>query len=118
MPLWPILTAILFLLLWYLISHFWADSVSHHQQILHDSVNQRRYGWRCPRCGKIAAPLCGREGCRGPLVWAGEQRRIICNRCGRHFIAHPWLFRETPIAWPGHCRECRWTGIVRHWDVG
>ncbi|NIM06381.1 MAG: hypothetical protein GTO55_08255 [Armatimonadetes bacterium] len=116
----PILILIASLLLWYLISSFWAGSIRHQSQILvHDSTSQRqrRYGWRCRQCGRINAPLCGYEGCRGALLWTGAAKRIICSRCGRHFIAHPWLFRETPIAWPRRCNGCGWFGIVKHWET-
>jgi len=117
MPLWPTLAAILLLLLWYLISHFWADSIRHQRPVLYDSVSQRRYGWRCPRCGSVFPPLCGHGGCRGPLMWTGAQGRILCGRCGRHFVCHPWLFHEAPLPWPRYCRRCAWFGMIRHWQV-
>jgi hypothetical protein len=119
MLLWPAIGIIVILLLWYLISHFWADSIRHQAPILYDTVGQSRFGWKCPHCGRISAPLCGHEGCRGPLLWtASPPKRIRCSRCGRHQVIHPWLFRQTPVSHPVRCSDCGWIGMMHDWDVG
>ena len=116
MLLWMILVPLLMILLWYLVSHSWTESVRNQQQVLHDGMTNRRYGWRCVRCGKVYLAKCGQNRCQGALMWVGG-KNIICSRCSRQFVAHPWLFRKEPISWPHRCKSCGWTGIVRQWEV-
>ena len=42
MPRWPLLSAVLVILVWFLISSFWADSIRHHKQILYGGAG---CGW-------------------------------------------------------------------------
>jgi DNA-directed RNA polymerase subunit RPC12/RpoP len=104
-------------LLWYALAMAWASSVSKHQPQLHESV-QRRYGWRCARCGRVSAPSCRVGNCGGPLVWVQRETRIKCARCHRYFIAHPMLFRQRPRARRMWCRQCKSVVLVKDWKIG
>jgi len=105
------------LLVWYGVATLWAASISTHRPELHESVQGARYGWRCPRCGRVYAPACKVNRCGGPLVWVQRETRIKCARCHRYFIAHPMLFRQAPRPRPMLCRQCRWAGMVRDWKI-
>lgn len=107
----------LVLLAWYGVASAWASSVARHQPELHETVQGRRYGWRCPKCGHVEAPVCRVGNCGGPLVWVQRQTRIKCARCHRYFIPHPMLFRQTPRPRYARCRQCGWIGIVRDWKL-
>lgn len=107
----------LLLLLWYLVGLAWASSISTHKLELREQVVQTRYGWRCPRCGRVEAPSCRVNKCGGPLVWVQRGTRIKCARCHRYLVAHPMLFRQTPRPARRRCRQCGWSGVVKDWQV-
>jgi len=128
----------LVVLLWYLVAMAWAASVAKHEPELRDQMVQVRFGWRCPRCGRLEAPSCrvrvgaAAEGrapepgrapvgkvskCGGPLVWVQRATRIKCARCHRYFIAQPMLFRQTPRPGRRRCHQCGWSGVVKDWKV-
>jgi len=107
----------LVVLLWYLAAMAWAASVAKHQPELRDQLVQVRFGWRCPRCGRLEAPSCKVGKCGGPLVWVQRGTRIKCSRCHRYFIPHPMLFRQTPRPGRRRCRQCGWSGVVKDWTV-
>ena len=105
------------LIVWYLLATTWAASVAKHQPDLRESVQQTRYGWKCPRCGRTYAPLCKVGNCRGPLVWVQGETRIKCARCHRYFVSHPMLFRQTPRPRRVWCARCRSLVLVREWKI-
>jgi hypothetical protein len=96
----------------------WAASVARHRPDLHDSGQQQRYGWKCPRCGKTHAPTCRVKGCGGPLVWVQRDTAIKCARCHRRFVAHPFLFRMTPRPRQMWCDGCRGLSKITDWKIG
>lgn len=106
------------LLIWYALGMAWASSVSLHRPELHESVQQTRFGWRCPKCGHTEAPACRVRNCGGPLVWVQRGTRIKCARCHRYFIPHPMLFRQTPRPRRVRCPQCSWKGVIADWRVG
>ncbi len=103
--------------LWILLALGWASSVARHSPELRDSGQQVRYGWHCRRCGKTHAPVCRMSRCGGPLVWVQGETTIKCARCHRRFIAHPMLFRLTPITRPAWCSGCNRITIVGEWKI-
>jgi transcription elongation factor Elf1 len=103
--------------LWYAVASAWAASVRTHNPDLREGAGQIRYGWRCPRCGRLEAPSCQVRKCGGPLVWVSRNTRIRCSRCHRGFVAHPMLFREAPRRRKMHCRQCGWSGRISHWRL-
>ena len=105
------------LILWYALAMAWSSSVAKHRPELHGTVQRTRYGWKCPRCGRVHVPACKVNKCGGPLVWVQRETRIKCTRCYRHFVAHPMLFRQLPRPRPMWCRQCNWIGVVRDWKV-
>jgi len=105
------------LILWYAVAMAWAASVSKHRPDLRGSVKQTRYGWRCPRCGRVHAPACTVGNCGGPLVWTQQQTRIKCSRCHRYFIPHPMLFRQTPRPRRMWCGQCKSVVLVKDWKL-
>lgn len=113
-----LIPAAVLLVVWYLVGKAWAASVAKHRPVLHESAQQVRYGWRCPKCGHTEAPSCRVNNCGGPLVWVQRQTRIKCARCHRYLIAHPMLFRQTPRPRRVRCRQCRRWGLVRDWKLG
>lgn len=98
--------------LWVVVAMAWASSISQHNPDLREGAGQIRYGWRCPKCGRMEAPSCEVNKCGGPLVWVQRNTKIKCSRCHRNFIAHPLLFRETPRPRTMHCRQCNWSGKI------
>lgn len=104
--------------LWILLALAWASSVARHTPELRDSVQQVRYGWKCPRCGRTHTPVCRVSKCGGPLVWVQRSTTIKCARCHRRFIAHPFLFRRTPRARRMWCRACNAISLITDWKVG
>jgi uncharacterized CHY-type Zn-finger protein len=104
--------------LWIVLALGWASSVARHSPELRDSVQQIRYGWRCPRCGKTYTPGCKINKCGGPLVWVQRATTIKCARCHRRFIPHPFLFKLTPRARRMWCGGCRKISVIRDWKIG
>ncbi len=98
------------LAIWYGLATSWASSVSKHNPDLREGAGQARYGWRCPKCGRVEAPSCTVNRCGGPLVWVAKGTKIKCSRCHRILVAHPMLFRETPRPRTVRCRQCGWSG--------
>ncbi len=105
------------LLLWYALGAAWAASIAKHRPELRDTVQQVRYGWKCPRCGRAYAPVCKVGKCGGPLVWVQGATRIKCARCHRYFVAHPMLFRQVPRPRRVWCRQCRSLVLVSNWKL-
>lgn len=103
--------------IWYAVAMVWASSVAKHRPELHATGQQTRYGWRCPRCGRIHAPTCKVGNCGGALVWVQRDTRIKCARCHRYFIPHPMLFRQTPVARYLWCNGCHHFVKVSHWKL-
>ncbi len=84
--------------LWYAVASVWASSVAKHNPDLREGAGEIRYGWRCPRCGRVEAPMCKINKCGGPLVWVQRGARIKCARCHRNYVFSPMFFRQTPAA--------------------
>jgi hypothetical protein len=103
--------------LWYAVASVWASSVSKHNPDLREGAGEIRYGWRCPRCGRVEAPVCKFNNCGGPLVWVQRGARIKCARCHRNYVFSPMLFRQTPGPATRHCRQCGWKGKITNWKV-
>ena len=103
--------------LWYLVASVWASSVRTHNPDLREGAGQIRYGWRCPRCGRMEAPSCRVKKCGGPLVWITRKTKIRCSRCAIGFVAHPLLFRETPRPRKLHCSQCGNTWRNTNWRL-
>ena len=102
---------------WYGIAMAWASSVAQHSPDLREGVGQVRYGWRCPRCGRVEAPACTVNKCGGPLVWVAKGTKIKCSRCYRNLVAHPMLFREAPRPRSLRCSQCGWSGKITNFKL-
>jgi hypothetical protein len=104
--------------LWLLVALGWASSISRHAPELRESTHQVRYGWKCPKCGRIHAPTCKASRCGGALVWVQRGATIKCARCHRRFIPHPFLFRLTPCRRPMWCGACKSVSMIADWKLG
>ena len=102
---------------WALVALAWASSVSRHTPELRESIRQIRYGWKCPKCGRIHAPICKVNKCGGPLVWVQRGASIKCSRCHRRFIPHPFLFKLTPRPRRMWCSSCKSIGLITDWKL-
>ncbi len=104
-------------LLWVVLALGWASSVARHNPELRDSVQQVRYGWKCPKCGRVHTPSCKVGKCGGALVWVQRGTSIKCARCHRRFIPHPLLFSLTPRPRPMWCGACKSISLITNWKV-
>jgi len=103
--------------LWGLVSLAWASSAARHTPELRESIRQIRYGWKCPKCGRVHAPNCKVNKCGGPLVWVQRGASIKCARCHRRFIPHPFLFRLTPRPRRMWCNACKSIRLITDWKL-